>query len=317
MFANLKFSEEVEQALANQRPIVALESTVISHGLPPTENIEVASTMESVIREHGATPATIAIFKGQIHVGLTSEQIVHLGTAPNIRKCSIRDLPIVVANKEDGATTVAATMRIAHWAGIKIFATGGIGGVHLGYPFDVSADLGEFGRTPVTVICAGAKAILDLPLTLEKLETFGVPIIGYQTAQLPAFYYRESGYPIDTTMNDPEAIGAMIRWHHQLGLENGILVTNPIPAEYEWPKIEAEAIIKQAIAEADIAHVNGKLLTPYLLDRVSELSNGKSKRANIALLFNNARLAAQIARAVDELPLFDWMPLPLQSELSL
>ncbi|MEM7033339.1 MAG: pseudouridine-5'-phosphate glycosidase [Chloroflexota bacterium] len=291
----LIFSPEVEQAFQQGKPVVALESTVISHGLPPVDNIYVATAMEDVVREYGAVPATIAILSGKIHVGLTVAQIEHLGKAKPIRKCSIRDLPIVIAKRGDGATTVAATSRIAHWAGIKIFATGGIGGVHLNDPFDISADLDEFGQTPVTVVCAGAKAILDLPLTVEKLETLGVPVIGYQTDELPAFYYRQSGLPVDERLDTPLEIAQVMQTHNQLQLKTGILVVNPIPPEYEWLKSEALEAIGQAVSSAEAEQISGKALTPYLLDRVSTLSDGQSKRSNIALLLNNAKLASEVA----------------------
>ncbi len=294
----LKFHPEVKTALEKGQAVVALESTVITHGLPVPENIEVARAIEAVVREQGAVPATLAILHGEITVGLTPEQLAYLGTAQNVRKCSRRDFPIVVARREDGATTVAGTMMVAHWAGIRVFATGGIGGVHRGQPFDESADLLELGRTPVTVVCAGAKAILDLPLTLEVLETQGVPVIGYQTDEFPAFYSRSSGLSLELRVETPPEIAAIIKARDQMGLSVGILVTVPVPAEAEWPAAEAQVVIDRALRDAAAEHITGKAVTPYLLQRVSDLSSERSKKANIALLLNNARLAAQIAQAL-------------------
>lgn len=295
MPAKLSLHPEVETALAEGQAVVALESTLITHGFPSPENVDVARAIEDAVREQGAIPATIAVLEGKINVGLTAEQLEYLGSAKNVRKCSRRDLAIVIARKEDGATTVAGTMIVAHWAGIKVFATGGIGGVHRGQPFDVSADLMELARTPVTVVCAGAKAILDLPLTLESLETHGVPVIGYQTDELPAFYSRQSGLSVDLRVDTAQEIVDIIRAGEQLGLAGGLLVTVPVPLESEWPAAEAQPIINQALAEAEAEGIIGKAITPYLLDRVSNLSGQRSKKANIALLLNNARVAAQVA----------------------
>jgi len=294
----LTIHPEVEAALAEGRPVVALESTLITHGFPAPENVEIAAAIEQAVREQGAVPATIAVLGGQITVGLTPAQLEYLGTSRNVRKCSRRDLPIVVARGEDGATTVAGTMIVAHWAGIEVFGTGGIGGVHRGYPFDESADLLELAHTPVAVVCAGAKAILDLPLTMEVLETHGVPVIGYQTAELPAFYSRRSGLPVDVRVDSPEEAAVIIRANRRLNLGGGLLVTVPVPAADEWPAEEAQEVINQAIADAQTAGITGKAVTPYLLGRVSELSGGRSKKANIALLLNNARVAAQISRSL-------------------
>ena len=294
----LNIHPEVQAALDRAGAVVALESTLITHGFPAPENIQIARDIEMTIREAGAVPATIAILAGEIMVGLTPEQLEHLALAGNVRKCSRRDLPLAVARRENGATTVAGTMIIAHWAGIRVFGTGGIGGVHRGHPFDESADLVELARTPVTVVCAGAKAILDLPLTLESLETKGVPIIGYQTDELPAFYSRQSGLPVDVRVDAPQEVVAIIRAREEMGLGGGMLVTVPVPAEAEWPAAEAQAIINQALADADQEGIRGKALTPYLLQRVSDLSGERSKKANIALLLNNARVAAHIARAL-------------------
>lgn len=294
----LNFLPEVKNALDQGRAVVGLESTVITHGLPSPENIEVAQAIEATVREQGAVPATIAVLRGKITVGLTPEQLIYLGSAKNVRKCSRRDFPIVIARGEDGATTVAGTMMVAHWAGIRIFATGGIGGVHRGQPFDESADLLELGRTPVAVVCAGAKAILDLPLTLEVLETEGVPVIGYQTDEFPAFYSRSSGLPLEIRVETPQEIAAIIKVHDQLGLNAGTLIVQPIPVEAEWPAAEAQEVIEEALRDAAAHHITGKAVTPYLLQRVSDLSGERSKTANIALLLNNARLAAQIALAL-------------------
>jgi pseudouridine-5'-phosphate glycosidase len=273
---------------------------LITHGFPAPENLQIAREIEAAVREQGAVPATIAILGGEIMVGLTSDQLDYLASATNARKCSRRDLPLAVARREDGATTVAGTMIVAHWAGIEIFATGGIGGVHRGHPFDESADLMELARTPVTVVCAGAKAILDLPLTLEVLETQGVPVIGYQTDELPAFYSRSSGLPVDLRVDSPAEIVDIIRARRALGLAVGTLVTAPVPAADEWPAEEAQQIISQALADADASGISGKAITPYLLGRVNVLSGSRSKAANIALLLNNARLGGQVAKALSK-----------------
>lgn len=296
----LHIHPEVQAALADHQPVVALESTLITHGFPAPDNLEIARALEEAVREQGAVPATIAVLSGQIYVGLTPAQLDYLGSAKNVRKCSRRDLPLVVARAEDGATTVAGTMIVAHWAGIQVFGTGGIGGVHRDHPFDESADLLELANTPVTVVCAGAKAILDLPLTLEVLETHGVPVIGYQTDELPAFYYRRSGLPVDVRVDSVGEIARIIQMHQAMGLKGGILVTVPLPEKDEWPAVEAQLIIEQAVAEARRLGIVGKNVTPFLLDRVNELSGQRSKQANIALLLNNARVAAQIAGALLE-----------------
>jgi pseudouridine-5'-phosphate glycosidase len=278
--------------------VVALESTLITHGLPRPKNLEVARALEAAVREGGAIPATIAILGGHITVSLTDEQLGYLAGAEDVRKCSRRDLPIVVGRGEDGATTVAGTMMAAHMAGIRVFATGGIGGVHRGHPFDVSADLLELGRTPVTVVCAGAKAILDLPLTLEVLETQGVPVIGYGTDEFPAFYSRSSGLPVDVRCDTPEEVAAIAQARDALKLPGSILVAVPIPTEDELPSSEAEDAIERALAEAEAQAITGKAVTPFLLARVSELTGETSLRANVALLLNNARVAAAIAVAI-------------------
>ncbi len=288
----------VRAALNTGQPVVALESTVITHGLPYPQNVETALAMEDAVREAGATPATIAVLKGEITAGITPDDIERLGNAKGVRKCSRRDLPIAVGLKEDAATTVAGTMIVAHMAGIRVFATGGIGGVHRGHPFDVSADLIELGRTPVVVVCSGAKSILDLPLTLEVLETQGVPILGYGTDTLPAFYSRSSGLPVDACVESPEQVAAVALAAAAINTQHGILVTVPVPAEYELEARIAEDAIQQAVQETDAQAVSGKYITPFILARVAELTGNESKRANTALLVNNGRLAAQIAAAM-------------------
>ena len=294
----LQFHPEVLSALKNQRPVVALESTLITHGLPYPVNQEVARAMEQAVRDAGAVPATIAVLKGRITVGLTPEQLAGLAQARNVRKCSRRDFPIVLAQKGDGATTVAGTMIVAHLAGIRVFATGGIGGVHRGHPFDVSADLMELAQTPVAVVCAGAKAILDLPLTLEVLETHGVPVIGYQCRDFPAFYTRSSGLPLDICCDTYEEVAQIIRSRETLGFHTGTLVATPIPEKNELPAHVAEQAIAQALKEAEARGVRGKEVTPFLLARVSELTHEESRAANVALLKNNSRVAAGIACAL-------------------
>ena len=294
----LRFHPDVRDALAAGRPVVALESTLITHGLPYPVNQEVASGMEKAVRDAGAVPATIAVLKGQITVGLAAEELAYLAQAQNVRKCSRRDFPIVLAQKGDGATTVAGTMIVAHLAGIRVFATGGIGGVHRGHPFDVSADLLELAQTPVAVVCAGAKAILDLPLTLEVLETHGVPVVGYQCSNFPAFYTRDSGLPLDIRCDSFKEIAAILRARETLGFKTGTLVATPVPAEHELPAAVAEIAIAQALDEAEARGVRGKEVTPFLLARVCELTHEESRTANVALLQNNARVAAQISGAL-------------------
>jgi pseudouridine-5'-phosphate glycosidase len=296
----LVFHPEVKAALAEGRPVVALESTLITHGLAYPINLEVARAMEAAVRGEDAVPATIAILGGQITVGLADDELEYLATRPRqaVRKCSRRDLPIAVGRGEDAATTVAGTMVVAHKASIEVFATGGIGGVHRGHPFDVSADLIELGRTPVTVVCSGAKSILDLPLTLEVLETQGVPVIGYDTDTLPAFYSHSSGLPVDVRVERAEDVAAIVRARRALGLTHATLVTVPVPAEEALSREEAEAAIEEAIRQADVAGIVGKALTPFVLASVVEITAGRSQRANVALLVNNARVAARIAYAL-------------------
>ncbi len=279
---------------------VALESTVISHGLPWPQNLEVARRLERTVREAGAEPRTIGIIAGQVRIGLTDAELERLARAREVRKVSRRDLPLVAARKQDGATTVAATMYLAARAGIPVFATGGIGGVHRGQPFDVSADLEELAQTPVCVVCAGAKAILDLPLTLEALETRGVPVIGFQTDEFPAFYSRSSGLPVDQRVDTPGEVAAIFRAQRELGLPGGMLVAVPVPTEAELPRERVEPAIEQALGEAEVRGVRGKALTPFLLARVAALTGGDALRANMALLENNARVAAQIAVALGQ-----------------
>lgn len=293
-------SDEVAAALASGSAVVALESTLITHGFPYPANVETALAMETIIREEGAIPATIAVISGQIVVGISKQQIEMLAGLgqQGVRKCSRRDLPIVIGLRQHGATTVAGTMIVAHMAGIEVFATGGIGGVHRGHPQDVSADLIELGRTPITVICAGAKSILDLPLTLEVLETQGVPVIGYGTDTLPAFYSRSSGLPVDQRVDTPQQVAAIVRARHALGLAHGTLVATPVPEADALPADEAEAAIAEATRQAEDAGIHGKEITPFVLGKVLELTEGRSQQANIAALVNNARTGAQIARAV-------------------
>ncbi|MBM4423279.1 MAG: pseudouridine-5'-phosphate glycosidase [Chloroflexi bacterium] len=292
---SLSFSPEASAALAAGKPVVALESTVISHGLPRPQNLQLAQRMETVVREHGATPATIAIIGGQVKIGLTDDELHYLANADGVIKVSRRDYPMAVAKKLNGATTVAGTMIAAAWAGIKVFATGGIGGVHRRDRTDVSADLPELSRTSVAVVCAGAKAILDLPATLEWLETAGVPVIGFSADEFPAFYSRSSGLRLEARADSAAEAAAMIRAKWAMGLEGGVLIANPIPAEAALPHEEIDGAIERALAEADAQGVKGKAVTPFLLSRVNEMSGGASLKANLALLENNAKAAAEIA----------------------
>ena len=294
----LHIKPEVAEALQKGQPVVALESTLITHGLDYPDNLATARAIEAAVKEAGAIPATFAILHGQITVGLDDAQLEYLATAKDVRKCSRRDLGIALACKLDGATTVAGTLIIAAMAGIGVFATGGIGGVHRGHPFDISADLEELSRAPVTVVCAGAKSLLDLPLTLEQLETRGVPVIGYGTDELPAFYSRQSGLPVNVRADRPGQVAAIVRARRALGLDGGELVTVPVPIEDELPQAEAEAAIAQATRLADESGISGAAVTPFVLAKIAELTNGRSKKANIALLLNNARVAARIAQAL-------------------
>lgn len=297
----LDISAEVRDALAAGRPVVALESTIISHGMPYPQNVETALNVEKIIRELGAVPATIAIIGGRLKAGLSAEEIDYLGKSGSaVAKASRRDIPVLVARGADGATTVTTTMMIAAMAGIRVFATGGIGGVHRGAEttMDISADLEELAQTPVVVVCAGAKAILDLGLTLEYLETKGVTVVGYGTEELPAFYSRKSGFGVDYRMDTPEEIAKAFRVKQELGLCGGMLVTNPIPEEYSMPEDVINSVIDTAIAECAAQGVHGKETTPFLLKRVKELTGGESLESNIQLVYNNARLAARTASAL-------------------
>jgi pseudouridine-5'-phosphate glycosidase len=294
----LIIAPEIQKALDHGQPVVALESAVISHGLPYPANLQVAQGMQTTIRAEGATPVTIAILGGRVHVGLEATHLERLARGREVRKVSRRDLPLAVGLGLDGGTTVSATMYVAHRVGIEVFATGGIGGVHRVHPFDVSADLTELGRTPVTVVCAGAKAILDLPLTREVLETQGVPVVGYNCDEMPAFYSRGSGLPADVRVDTPQEVVQIIRARRELGLRSGILVTVPIPAEDEIPPDEIESAIAQATSQAEAEGVVGAALTPFVLARLAELTGGRSVRANVSLLHNNARVAARIAVAL-------------------
>ncbi len=294
----LDLSPEVAEALAGGKPVVALESTIISHGMPYPQNVETALLVEKTIRDGGAVPATIAIIGGRLKAGLTPEEIEYLGKKGRaVTKASRRDLPVLVARGEDGATTVTTTMIIAALAGIKVFATGGIGGVHRGAEttMDISADLEELAMTPVMVICAGAKSILDLGLTLEYLETKGVPVIGYGTEELPAFYTRRSGFKVDYRIDSPEELAAAFRAKTEMGLRGGMLVTNPIPEEYSMDPAVINAAIDEAVAECNARGIKGKDTTPFLLARIKDITGGDSLSANIQLVLNNARLAAAVA----------------------
>jgi pseudouridine-5'-phosphate glycosidase len=294
----LAVHEEVRAALEAGRPVLALESTIIAHGLPRPRNVEIALRAEAEARSVGVVPATIGIFDGRLCVGLEAAQIEALGTAEGVLKVSRRDLAYALATHRLGATTVCATMLAARQAGIRVFATGGIGGVHRGQSLDVSADLLELARTSVIVVSAGAKAILDLPGTLEVLETQGVPVVGYRTAEFPAFYSRSSGLPLELRAETPQEVVALYRSQRELGLEQGILVANPIPADSEIPRQEIEGFVVEALQEAARQGVVGKRVTPFLLSRVLQLSGGRSLEANVALLLHNVQVACAIARCL-------------------
>jgi pseudouridine-5'-phosphate glycosidase len=288
---------EIAEALAGGRPVVALETTVVTHGLPHPDGVAAAAALEKEIRQGGAIPATIGILRGAIRVGLTPADLQELATAPDIAKVSLSNLAASVAARRPGATTVAATMFAAHANGIRVFATGGIGGVHRDASFtgDVSADLTALSRIPIAVVCAGAKAILDLPRTVEMLETLGVPVLGLRTDEFPAFYRRSSGLPVDCRMNTIEELASAIRAHFSLGLGTGVLVANPIPASDELPAEACDRLLEAALSEAESRQLRGRGVTPFLLERLRALSAGESVRANLALLTNNARVAAQLA----------------------
>ena len=294
----LDISPEVQKALAEGKPVVALESTIISHGMPYPKNVETAMLVEKTIRDNGAVPATIAIIGGRLKAGLSPEEIEYLGkSGRKVAKVSRRDLAAIVARGADGATTVTTTMIIAHMAGIKVFATGGIGGGHRGAEttMDISADLEELASTPVMVVCAGAKSILDLGLTLEYLETKGVPVIGYGTDELPAFYTRRSGFGVDYRVDTPAQLAAMFKAQQELGMKGGMLVTNPIPEQYAMDKEVIDAAIDQAVKESKEQGIHGKETTPFLLARVVELTGGDSLESNIQLVLNNAIVASKTA----------------------
>ena len=294
----LDFAPEVAAALADRRPVVALESTIISHGMPNPANVQTALAVERVVRDSGATPATVAVLNGRLKVGLAEDEINNLGErGQDVIKTSRRDLPFVVARKEDGATTVAATMIIAAMAGIRVFATGGIGGVHRGVEatLDISADLEELAQTNVAVVCAGVKSVLDIGRTLEYLETWGVPVVGYQTDTLPAFFTRSSGYPVDYRVDTAAEVAAAIDVKAQLGLNGGMIIANPIPAEHALDNDEINAVIDEAVADMKAQGITGKDTTPFLLAHIAERTEGRSLEANIQLVLNNACLAAEIA----------------------
>jgi pseudouridine-5'-phosphate glycosidase len=297
--ALLNISSSLESARLSNKPIVALESTVTAHGLPRPQNLDTARRLEKIVREEGAVPATVAILDGQLSVGLTEEQIRFIAENEEIRKVSIRDLPIAVAQKWNGATTVASTSWIASRAGIRVFATGGIGGVHRGSLPDVSGDLPALATTPIVVVCSGAKIVLDLPATREWLETHGITVIGYQCDELPAFYSRSSGLGVDVRVDSPAGVAEIFRAQQLLAIERALLVTVPVPEEFEVPASTLERALDTALEEAESQRVVGRELTPFLLSRMAQASAGATLKANIALLENNARVAAQIAKAFE------------------
>lgn len=296
----LDINPEVLEAIKKGNPVVALESTIIAHGMPYPKNVETAMAVNQVIRNNGAIPATIGIIKGRIKVGLTDEEIDYMAKAPDVLKVSRRDLPFVISRGRDGATTVAATMIAAEMAGIRVFVTGGIGGVHrgAGESFDVSADLEELKMTDVVVVCAGVKSILDIGATLEYLETSGVPVISHGTDEFPAFYSRKSGFKTEIALEDPKEIAELIKMKYKLGLKGGVVVACPIPKEHEIPFEEMDAVIKQSLEECKEKNITGKRITPFLLDRVKQLTEGRSLEANIQLILNNAEVGAAIAKYV-------------------
>lgn len=299
----LDIKPEVARAIAEGKAVVALESTIISHGMPYPQNVKTALEVEALVRANGAVPATIAILGGRLKVGLTEAEVEYLGKAPNVIKTSRRDIPFIVAKGIDGATTVASTMILAEMAGIKVFATGGIGGVHRGAQetYDVSADLQELAQTNVAVVCAGAKSILDIGLTLEYLETHGVPVVGYQTDELPAFYTRKSGFGVDYRVDTPVELATALKAKWDLGLNGGMIVANPIPEAYEMNPELINKAIETAVKEAAEKGIKGKESTPFLLSKVKELTGGESLDSNIQLVFNNAKVAAQLAVELEKL----------------
>ena len=299
----LDISSEVKEALKEGKPVVALESTIIAHGMPYPKNVETAMKVEELIRREGAVPATIGILNGRLKAGLSKEEIDYMGKEDNIYKVSRRDIAYMVANKKDGATTVASTMIIAEMAGIKVFATGGVGGVHRGAEktMDISADLEELSNTNVSVVCAGAKSILDLGLTLEYLETKGVPVLGYKTDVLPAFYTRESDFKVDYNLQKPRDFALFIKTKEELNLKGGNLIVNPIPEKYSMDHNVINKVIEKAIIEAKEKDIHGKATTPFLLSKIKDITKGESLEANIELVYNNAVLGAQIAKEISRL----------------
>ncbi|NCB70325.1 MAG: pseudouridine-5'-phosphate glycosidase [Clostridia bacterium] len=299
----LDIKPEIKKALEEGKAVVALESTIISHGMPYPRNVETALNVEQIIRDNGAIPATIAIMDGKLKVGLSKDEIESLGKSSDAIKCSRRDIPFILAKKLDGATTVASTMLIASMAGIKVFATGGIGGVHRGAQetFDISADLQELAHTDVAVVCAGAKSILDIGLTLEYLETQGVPVVGFGTDELPAFYTSKSGFGVDYRVDTPEELAEALKTKWDLGIEGGVVVANPIPPEYEMDPAVIDSAISEAVKEADLKGIKGKESTPFLLAKVKEITGGSSLDSNIQLVYNNAVLGAKIAVELSKL----------------
>ena len=296
--SNFTISHEINRALSLSLPIVALESTVVTHGFPRPQNLSLARDMENSVREEGAVPATVGVLKGKVRIGMSAADLDELANDPKPRKISQRDFATAAVKAESGGTTVAGTMFAAHQNGIKVFATGGIGGVHRGSAFDISTDLQALASIPMIVVCAGAKAILDLPATLEYLETMAVPVVGYQTIQFPAFYSRESGLPVSAVVSSPEEVVKLANSHWEMGMQNAILVAQPAPSGDAIPRLDIEKWILQASKEAFEKKIRGQALTPFLLQRINELSGGRSLRANLSLLLNNARLAAQIAKSM-------------------
>lgn len=294
----LQISEPLERALATTRPVVALESTVIAHGLPRPINLQTAQRMEAVVRDNGVQPATIGIIHGKLVVGLDQAQLQHLAESTDIKKISTRDIPVAVAQHWDGATTVASTCWIAHRAGIEVFATGGIGGVHRGSLPDISADLPELERTPIITVCSGAKIVLDLPATREWLETHAITVVGFQCDEMPAFYSRRSGLPVDVIANSAKDVASIFQAQRELAMSTSLLVTVPVPEEFEVPGNQLRIVLDEALEKAEREGVGGRALTPFLLSHMAQVSEGATLRANIALLENNARVAAEIARAI-------------------
>ncbi|MGB0522055.1 MAG: pseudouridine-5'-phosphate glycosidase [Flammeovirgaceae bacterium] len=299
----LDIAPQVQEALDSGQAVVALESTIISHGMPYPENVEMVKAVSGIIRDQGAVSATIAVIGGKLKVGLNGDELMHIAQSEDIAKVSRRDLPYIISQKKDGATTVASTMIVAALAGIRVFVTGGIGGVHREgeRSFDISADLMELARTNVAVVCAGAKSILDIGLTLEYLETHGVPVIGYQSSAFPAFYTRDSGFEVDCRLDDPESVANVIKTKWDLNLQGGLVIGNPVPKEYAMPKAVIDRAIATALQEAREQGIKGKEVTPFLLAKVKELTAGESLEANLQLVYNNAKEGARIAVALEKL----------------